>query len=175
MDANNSVASDQNAGTKDRPWKTIAKANQTLRAGDTVNILSGSYTTSYINPSSSGTSESRITYRNYGTDAVTISGQTYAVYLNGKDYITVQGIKAQNCTHFLYLVNDANYNIINNCSFDNNNNADWNHSVIYASHYNWIHHCQFSKGGSAADGGNDNGSVLDIGDESGSSYDSNIT
>jgi hypothetical protein len=169
VDQNHPNANDQNTGTKDRPWKTITKANQTLRAGDTVYILSGSYNSSYINPSNSGTSTNRITYRNYGTDTVTISGQNYAVYLNGKDYITVRGINATNCGQFLYLINGANYNIIAYCNFDQQNPPDWDSSVINGnSQFNWIYHCRFSKGGQCTSGGSDDGSVLDIGIESSS-------
>jgi hypothetical protein len=130
-----------------------------------VYLRAGTYS-AYINPSNSGTSSNPITYKKYGSEVVTISGANYAIYLNGRDYITVDGINASSCSHFLWLIGGANYNIIKNCSFNNNNNADWNHSVIMgSSQYNWIYNCQFSKGGSANDGGSDNGSVLDIGDE----------
>ena len=172
IDQNNPSSNDQNIGTIDRPWKTITKANQTLKAGDTVYIMAGTYS-SYIAPTKSGTSGSRITYKNYENDIVTISSAAYAIYLSGKNYITVQGINATSCRHFLWIINGANYNEIGNCSFDNNNNADWNHSVIHNSQYNWIHDSQFSKGGSASSGGQDNGSVLDIGDEYDSSDNTN--
>jgi hypothetical protein len=168
VDQNNSAASDQNAGTADRPWKTITKANQTLRAGDTVYIKAGTYG-SYINPASSGTSGNRITYRNFGNDVVTISGTNYAVYLNGKSYITVHGINATNAAQFLYLINGANHNIIAYCKFDQQNPPDWDASVINgSSQYNWIHHSQFSNGGECSASGSDDGSVLDIGIESSS-------
>ena len=81
--------------------------------GDTVYIKAGTYN-SYIAPSNSGTFSNPITYSNYGTDVFIISGQSYAVYLNGKDYISIQGINATNCSRFLYIVNGANYNIIKN-------------------------------------------------------------
>lgn len=170
VDQNHPSANDQNAGTVDQPWKTINKANQTLTAGDTVYIKAGTYST-YINPSNSGTLGNRITYQNYGSDTVTISGANYAVYINGKSYVTVQGIKATNCAHFLYLINGANHNIIAYSNFDLQSPPDWDASVIYgSSQYNWIHHSQFSKGGECSTGGSDDGSVLDIGIE-GSSTD----
>lgn len=148
----------------------LSRANTNAVAGDTVYLKAGTYSTVYINPSNSGTSDSaRITFRNNGTDVVTITGQSNAVYLNGRNYITIDGIKATNCTHFLILY-AASHNIITNCSFDNNNNADWNHSMIgTGSQYNWITNCQFSRAGSADDNGSTNGTVLDVGDE----YDAN--
>ncbi len=165
VDQNTSNADDQNTGTIDLPWKTITKANQTLKAGDAVYIKAGTYST-YIAPAYSGTSGKRITYRNYANDLVTISGGSYAIYLNGKNYITVQGIHATHCAHFLSLINGANHNIIAYCNFDQQNPPDWDASVINAnSQYNWIHHCQFSKGGECTAEGSDDGSVLDIGIE----------
>ena len=165
VDQNHPNASDQNAGTIDLPWKTISKANQTLNAGDTVYIKAGTYST-YINPSNSGTSVNRITYRNYDTNTVTISGADYAVYLNGKSYITVQGINATNCAQFLYLINGASHNIIAYSNFDSQSPPGWDVSVIMgSSQYNWIHHSQFSKGGECSAAGSDDGSVLEIGSE----------
>jgi hypothetical protein len=159
------TGSASNPGTLAQPW-TLAKANTTLVAGDTVYILAGTYST-YINPSNSGTSSNRITYRNYGTDGVTISGANYAVYLDGRSYITVQGINATNCAHFLYIINGGTYNIIAYCTFDQESSPDWDVSVIHgSSQYNWVHHCRFSNCGSANDNGDDTGSVLDIGSES---------
>ena len=39
-----SNASDANSGTEALPWKTLNKANATLRAGDTVYLKAGTYT-----------------------------------------------------------------------------------------------------------------------------------
>ena len=101
VDQNHPSANDQNSGTMDRPWKTITKANQTLVAGDTVYIKAGTYN-SYIAPNNSGTSSNRITYRNYGSDTVTISNTTYGILLSGKSYITVQGINFYLLDQFLW-------------------------------------------------------------------------
>jgi hypothetical protein len=159
-------ASDSNAGTEAAPWKTFNKANATLRAGDTVYVKAGTYNT-YIEPVNSGTSTARITYRNFGTDVVTITGTSYAVFISGKDYITVQGINASLCARFLYLVNGADYNVVAFCNFDQSSvPSEWDVSVIYgSSKYNHLHHCQFSKGGECSAAGSDDGQVLGIGDE----------
>jgi hypothetical protein len=165
VDQNHPSANDQNSGIMDRPWKTITKANQTLTAGDTVYIKVGTYS-SYINPTNSGAATHQIIYRNYGTDVVTISGAEYAIYLNGKDYITVNGIKASSCSHFFYLINGANHNVISYCVFDGQSPPDWSSSLIQgSSQYNWVHHCTFSNAGECSSGGDDVGSVLDVGNE----------
>jgi len=170
VDQNHPSASDQNPGTIDQPWETITKANTTLIAGDTVYVKAGTYTT-YIAPSNSGTSTTnRITYRNYGTDVVTVQDASYGIYLNGKHYITVQGINFYNLDRFMYLINGSDHNIIAYCNFDQvRTRLSWSGSKIYqGSDHNWVHHCQFSKYGECTGtppSGNDAGSVLDIGNE----------
>lgn len=164
IDQNHSTASDQNTGTLNAPWKTIAKANQTLTPGDTVYIKSGNYT-SYIAPNYSGTSAGPITYKNYGTDVVTISNAAYGIYLNGRSWITVEGIQFTDLDKFLWLQNNANHNIIAYCSFSQGRNIGWSGSKIYrSSSYNRVHNCQFSKYGDYSSG-NDVGTILDIGNE----------
>jgi hypothetical protein len=175
VDQNHPSASDQNTGTVDRPWKTITKANQTLIAGDTVYIKAGNYT-SYIAPNNSGTSSNRITYRNYGTDTVTVQNAAYGISLDGKSYITVQGINFYNLDRFMYLENSANYNIIAYCNFDQMRSfVDWAGSRIWTlSSYNWIHHCRFSIYGECNISGSAKGSVFEIGyDDGETSYSGN--
>lgn len=152
IDQKHVSASDQNPGTIELPWQTISKANQTLIAGDTVFIRAGTYT-SFIAPDTSGTSIAPITYKNYGTEKVTISDTWYGVLLNAKSYIVVQGINFYNLYYFMYIRNGSNYNIIAFCSFDQARFLDgktytWSGSRIYEnSMYNRIHHCQFSNYG----------------------------
>jgi hypothetical protein len=157
-----------NPGTMAQPW-SLAKANTTLKAGDTAYLLAGTYST-YINPSNSGTQGSPIVYRNYGSDVVTISGASYAVYINGKSYITVTGINATLCSKFLYIKNGT-YNTIAYGKFGPQNPlGGWELSVIDTnSQYNWIHHLEFHDSGvckGTPPSGVDEGSVLDIGRES---------
>ena len=164
IDTAHPAASDSNPGTEALPWKTVTKANQTLVAGDTVYIKAGSYTT-YIAPSYSGNSSNRITYRAYGSDVVTIQNASYGILLNGKSYITIQGINFYNLDRFMYLSGGANYNIIAHCNFDQvRTRVAWSGSQIAtSSSYNWVHHCRFSNYGQYTS--DDLGSVLDIGDE----------
>jgi PKD repeat protein len=169
VDINNPAASDSNPGTAERPWKTIAKANQALAAGDTVYIKAGNYA-DYIAPRNSGTASARITYRSYGSDTVTIRDASYGIRLDGKSYVTVVGINFFNLDRFMYLENRADYNIIAYCNFDQMRNFyEWAGSRIWGnSSHNWIHHCRFSKYG-ACQGtppdGKASGVVLEIGNE----------
>lgn len=164
-----SSASDSNPGTESLPWKTISKANQTLVAGDTVYLKEGTYT-SYIAPARSGTASERITYKAYGSDRVTIQNASYGVLLDGKSYVTVEGMNFYNLDRFMYLQNSANHNIIAFCNFDQmRNGSDWAGSRIRGqSSHNWIHHCRFSKYGACVGtppNGDDSGVVLEIGNE----------
>ena len=163
IDTNNPSASDSNPGTASLPWKTITKANQTLVAGDTVYVKAGTYT-SYIAPSHSGTASNPITYRASGSDTVTVQNASYGILLDGKSYITVQGINFYNLDKFLWLQNGANHNVIAHCHFDLGRTIGWSGSKIYqSSSYNWVHDCQFSKYGNFTT--DDIGSILDIGNE----------
>ena len=49
---------DENPGTRARPWRSIARANQTLRPGDTATFLPGRYA-GVIEPGVSGEKGSR--------------------------------------------------------------------------------------------------------------------
>lgn len=164
VDTNNASASDSSSGTSLQPWKTISKANQTLIAGDTVYIKAGTYN-SYVAPQNSGTSNSPIIYRNYGTDTVTVQNTSYAINLSGKSYITVQGINFQNCSQFMYIQNSSNHNTVSNCTFNQCTASGWvDGSVILNSQYNWIHHNTFSRCG-VCSGGSGQGAVLEIGSD----------
>src|SRR5690606_41466735 len=58
---------DDNDGTSaSAPWRTIAKANRSVRPGDVVHLLGGKYVNDPIRPEQSGTPEAPIRYRAYG-------------------------------------------------------------------------------------------------------------
>ncbi len=138
-------------------------ANSHVRAGDTVYLRAGIYDI-YIAPDASGKSDSeRITYTNYHNEQVNIQGTRYAVYINGKSYISVHGITFHNCHQFLHIEN-GHYNDISHCIFDRNKyESTWMGSWVHdSSTYNRIHDCTFSRFGWVRDG-DDKGAILDIG------------
>jgi len=53
---------DENPGMRERPWRTIAKANKTLQPGDTVTFFNGHYP-GVIEPANSGREGELIVYR----------------------------------------------------------------------------------------------------------------
>jgi hypothetical protein len=77
--------SDNNAGTSPSlPWQTIARCASTIVAGDTCNVVAGTYD-ARITETSDGRSGNPITY--LGSGGATVRGFT----LTGAEYIVIQG------------------------------------------------------------------------------------
>ena len=116
---------------------SLSTANSNVSAGDTVYIRGGTYNSGeYIRPENSGTSENaRITYSNYNNENVTITEADYGILLDGKSYITVNGLNFYYLRQFLFILNSANHNIISYCTFDRARDHDeWTGSIIYYLH-----------------------------------------
>jgi hypothetical protein len=169
-------SSDTNPGTAEMPWKTIQKANQTLRPGDTVFIRAGTYSGQIIQPGNSGTSDtSRIIYTAYPGEEVEIRNSAYGIYLQNKSFITVNGIRFYNLQRF-FRIYAGHYNIISYCTFDqrSSTSGDWAGARIGSgnitapnpasepSTHNWVHHCSFTRWVYGAYAEN-RGALLDIG------------
>ncbi|MES2352847.1 MAG: right-handed parallel beta-helix repeat-containing protein [Pseudomonadota bacterium] len=104
---NGSNGSDSNAGTSDgAPWRTLAKATQTLRAGDTVLIHAGTYSEKLWPQWSGNATSGYITYAAFGDGTVTVkpssivewTGAFYIpdrnsyAYVRDVNYIKVKGL-----------------------------------------------------------------------------------
>jgi hypothetical protein len=130
-----SNGSDSNSGTIASPWKTISKANTTLRAGDTVLIKAGRYSPQQINPSNSGSSGKYITYQNYNDDQVIISNRSYGYFLENVNYIQIDSIRFDDIGSYFGYLKNAEYCIIQNCEFYDSNSYGGT-KVGYSSNYN---------------------------------------
>lgn len=116
---------DDNPGTESSPWRSIAKANATLKAGDTVFIKGGDYQDP-IKPSHSGEPGKFITYHAYPgrTPVLTNSSGRTAIVLKDRSYIKVDGFKvdgkapfrSSNLRSWAKIVN-GHHNIIQNSDF----------------------------------------------------------
>jgi hypothetical protein len=62
-----------NASATDGPWRTLARASQSAQPGQTILIRQGVYR-EILRPANSGTAEHPIVFRNYPSEAVTITG-----------------------------------------------------------------------------------------------------
>ena len=88
---------DSNPGSYQKPWRTITKAANTLIAGDTVYVKSGTYY-EQISPQNSGSAGNWITYAAYPGDTVTIdgTGRSLSCYnglfdIRNQNYIVIEG------------------------------------------------------------------------------------
>jgi len=98
---------DSNPGTLSRPWKTIQKAANAAKAGDTVNIRGGVYNERPI-LKSSGNANNYLTFTNYSGEVVTIDGKGIdwgynwdcLFDLNQKSYIKLIGLRVINSKWF---------------------------------------------------------------------------
>jgi len=90
-----------NAGTStDQSWQTIQYAVGSVSAGDTINIMQGTYNEK-INITVSGAPDNDITFRNYNNDIVILSGSTlpayeYIMQIENQQHIRIKGLKFQN-------------------------------------------------------------------------------
>lgn len=133
--------SNDNNGTKDSPWKTIGKAAETLKAGETVYIRKGTYRERVV-PKNSGNAGSKragghlssgangskyITYAAYPGETVTIDGSSVTLPagwgglfdISNRNYIKVTGLRIINAGPDInscgILVDDSGNIIIENC------------------------------------------------------------
>ncbi len=136
------------------PWRTLGKANSDLQPGDTVFIRGGTYNET-IRPARSGTNAGSIIYASYPGEKPTISNVSYGVYLDQKQYITVDGItidgwvsgypdSVPNVDKWVVLVGGGHHTI-KNCTLAYSGRG-WEGFRIEDSHYNRIidnemHHC----------------------------------
>ncbi|MBA3846626.1 MAG: right-handed parallel beta-helix repeat-containing protein [Planctomycetes bacterium] len=82
--------SDSNAGSATRPWRTIAKAANSARAGDTVIIHGGTYSFDRAFVANSGTSTARITFAAASGQSPVIQANEFGI--NGRQWIVVRGL-----------------------------------------------------------------------------------
>ena len=137
-------ASDSNPGTDAAPWKTLAKAATTARAGQTVLVKAGTYNET-LKPSASGTAGNLITFKAFPGDEckgafagtktdcrVIIDGQN--TRLNGinaspRKFIRFEGFEIRNHTSdgvFLqgfYDTTCEGFEVVNNYVHHNKNDA----------------------------------------------------
>ena len=94
---------DASAGTQGAPWRTIAKANATLAAGDVCVISAGTYTDN-VQPAANGAAGARISY--VGSLANPGSVVVANIYVD-KAYVTVKGVRTTGTCRIFYTSESA--------------------------------------------------------------------
>jgi hypothetical protein len=107
-----------NNGSFQSPWKTINFAIGQLTAGDTLDIMAGTYYELLNNFIQSGTENQRITIRKYNQDQVVINGngQWTVIDFHEKDYYTFEGLEVTNGVWSGFNGNNYQHCIIRNCT-----------------------------------------------------------
>jgi hypothetical protein len=107
------TGSDQNTGTLEAPYRTIAKAADAARAGDTVYIRAGTYNERLV-PKASGTSSSKLVFMGYpGEPKPVLNGQGQeppgVVYVNGRQHVDIVGLEVRNAVDAGIWIIDSSY------------------------------------------------------------------
>jgi len=138
---------------------SLDAANKGAQAGDIINLRGGIYTNQNIEPIHSGLSSNKIIFRAYNGEQVILDdtgeevGFPYhiGIFLDGVNYIVIDGIEVRNWEYLVRIYNGASYNEIKNCKI---------HHPLYSitfpagvavqiadprqdgggSNHNWIHH-----------------------------------
>lgn len=112
VDQKSPTASDDNAGTPQRPWKTISKSAEVLQPGDTVVIHAGVYR-EHVQPARGGTAEAPITYCAADGEEVVLTG---ADVIDGWTAVGNGVWKKEPWTHrFPTHPNDEKHRLIGRC------------------------------------------------------------
>lgn len=115
--------SDSNSGSSSSPWGTLQHAADSVTAGDTVEIKSGTYNAGFT-METSGANGSPITFRAESGSAEVIinapSGQRDTIFLDNSDYIIIDGLKVQNAPRAAIRLSYSDHVTIKNCELANN-------------------------------------------------------
>ena len=119
---------DANPGTESQPWRTIQKAANTLKAGQTVYVKQGTYK-EQITVQNSGSADKWITFSSYPGQTATIDGTGISMgnpvdgglfQIYGKSYIKVTGFKIINSGYAGFYVTKYGTTPSSNIIFSNN-------------------------------------------------------
>jgi len=106
--------SDSNPGTEGQPWRSVAKANETLMPGDTARFLPGDYT-GPIEPRNNGEAGKSITYKSVVRLKARLSDGHPGIQLNGRRHIVVDGFHIEPRKGSLLWATESEFLTIRNC------------------------------------------------------------
>ncbi len=131
---------DNNAGTILEPWKTIQKAVNTARAGNTVYIRGGTYSSRVVINTYSGSLNNYITFEAYKDETPIIDGTGISITpsaglidIRNVTYVRIKGLTIRNSDDMgIYVRNSNNIQILNNRTRDTDSSGVgvWSSSFI---------------------------------------------
>ncbi len=125
-------------GTRNAPWRTLAKANETLRAGDTVVLLPGEHA-GVIEPANSGEDGSPVAYRGEAgavlTGGESSDGVWTCVRLKEREHIVVEGFTLLPVRGGWMALDSASYCVIRKCHMEAARGT-YNPIICNDCHYN---------------------------------------
>lgn len=138
------TGSDTASGSRQTPWQTVAKANATVRPGDTVTLLAGDYP-GCIEPAASGDQGRPITYRAQEPLAARLIGGTKSsdgwrtcIRLKQKSFIVLDGFDITPPTPQMWLQMTACQRCaIRNCRMQNGGGS------YHPAYMTNCHYCRF--------------------------------
>lgn len=142
--------SDSANGSQSAPFKTIAKAAEVAKAGDTVLVEGGTYN-GQVTFSKSGTQSALITFRAASGERpkIVANGSKYAFDFAGQSYISVEGFDISGSQSHLFRLENAssNGNIVANNILHNTTNRGDGVRIMAAKNTqvlnNEMHHVQY--------------------------------
>lgn len=115
---------DDDPGTRQRPWKTLEKANAALEPGDTVILTGGEYE-GVVEPARSGREGGAITYRSEPSRAAVVLGgrsrddHWTCVRLVEREHVVIEGMKLLPRRGGWMKLDRANHCLIRDCHMEN--------------------------------------------------------
>ena len=117
------TGNDNNPGTLAQPWLTIQRAANVAVAGDTINIVAGTYNGPHILMQNSGSAGNYITFQNYNSGTVNINitdSNWIGISTNAKNYLKFSGLRISAPNNFYGIdAYQSSYITIQNCYFTN--------------------------------------------------------
>ena len=128
----------------DKSACSLATANAGAAPGDTVYLRGGSYPTA-LTPKQGGTAAAGITFQNSPGEEVHITGVAVAIDVQGRSYLTIDGLAADTVDYWLRL-KSSDHVCVFNCTFTNlrsNAQPNWPDGLVISesSHHNWVKNC----------------------------------
>ena len=115
--------SNDNSGSQQHPWKTIAKANEMLGPGDTVILAAGRYE-GLIEPARSGRKDAPITFRSEPSQPAVIlgadssDGYRTCIRLKDRQYIVIEGLRLLPSRGGWMKLDQASHCVIRDCHME---------------------------------------------------------